>query len=96
MYLVHVHLANPDRPHPTEADAHLIHDALWAHATPDTGLEHIRARPGPRGIDLVLFLSHDIPDPDPTRYATGFVDLAVEKSPVLRRWQQPIPTNPRT
>ncbi|KJS57837.1 hypothetical protein VM95_37190 [Streptomyces rubellomurinus] len=39
-----------------EADAHTAHDALWAHAEPRHGLEHVRARAGPHGIDLVLFL----------------------------------------
>ncbi|MEU7606855.1 hypothetical protein AB0B78_35300 [Streptomyces sp. NPDC040724] len=41
---------------PTDSQAHTLVDALWAHATPDCGMEHIRARPGPDGIGIVLFI----------------------------------------
>ncbi|MYS87993.1 hypothetical protein [Embleya scabrispora] len=34
----------------------LIHDLLWAHATPAEGLEHIRPRPTENGLDLFLFV----------------------------------------
>ncbi|MFD8012321.1 hypothetical protein [Streptomyces sp. NPDC058955] len=34
----------------------LIHDLLWAHAVPADGLEHVRIRPLPGGLDVVLFL----------------------------------------
>ncbi|MFF9149564.1 hypothetical protein ACF1BN_32465 [Streptomyces sp. NPDC014861] len=34
----------------------LIHDLLWAHALPADGLEHVRTRQLPHGLDVVLFL----------------------------------------
>ncbi|MFH9738959.1 hypothetical protein ACH4MA_14820 [Streptomyces roseolus] len=39
------------------AGAGLIEDLLWAHAVLADGLEHIRVRPLPHGMDVVLFLS---------------------------------------
>jgi hypothetical protein len=56
MLLIHVRLISPDYPRPTAADAVRVHDALWAHTPATAGLEHIRARAGPNGIDLVLFI----------------------------------------
>ncbi|MFF4266093.1 hypothetical protein ACFY7Y_15055 [Streptomyces virginiae] len=41
---------------PTDHQAHALVDALWAHATPDCGMEHIRARTHPDGIGIVLFI----------------------------------------
>ncbi|WP_326589581.1 hypothetical protein [Streptomyces sp. NBC_01294] len=41
---------------PTDSQAHALVDALWAHATPECGMEHIRARTGPDGIGIVLFI----------------------------------------
>lgn len=56
MLLIHVRLTSPEHPRPTPADAVRVHDALWAHTPKTAGLEHIRARAGPDGIDLVLFV----------------------------------------
>ncbi|MFG2232162.1 hypothetical protein ACGFNX_19475 [Streptomyces sp. NPDC048723] len=36
--------------------ASLLHDLLWAHALPSDGLEHVRARTGEHGLDVVLFV----------------------------------------
>ncbi|WP_327286372.1 MULTISPECIES: hypothetical protein [unclassified Streptomyces] len=33
-----------------------MQDLLWAYAHPDHALEHVRARPVPHGIELVLFV----------------------------------------
>ncbi|MFD7732798.1 hypothetical protein ACFV6F_20705 [Kitasatospora phosalacinea] len=38
------------------ADACLVQDTLWAHATSRYGLEHILARESADGVDAVLFL----------------------------------------
>ncbi|NML52336.1 hypothetical protein HHL19_26980 [Streptomyces sp. R302] len=38
------------------AGAGLIEDLLWAHAVPADGLEHLRVRSLPHGMDVVLFL----------------------------------------
>ncbi|GAA4833333.1 hypothetical protein [Kitasatospora terrestris] len=42
-----------------------IIDALWAHATPDDGLEHAGATIEPDRVDLLLYLLSRTP-PDPT------------------------------
>ncbi|WP_371502741.1 hypothetical protein OG871_36585 [Kitasatospora sp. NBC_00374] len=57
MYLVSLSLTGSASPMPSTADAHAVHDILWAHAGPADGLEHVRAHAGPEGIDLVLFIS---------------------------------------
>ncbi|MFC8454362.1 hypothetical protein [Kitasatospora sp. NPDC057223] len=39
-----------------ERVAAAVQEALWEFAGPADGLEHIRARSGPRGLGLVLFI----------------------------------------
>ncbi|MGW5346693.1 hypothetical protein [Streptomyces sp. NPDC004050] len=39
-----------------ESQAHALVDLLWAHATPECGIEHIRARTSPDGIEIILFI----------------------------------------
>ncbi|WP_037971993.1 hypothetical protein [Streptomyces sp. NRRL WC-3742] len=56
MHVVHLTLHQVGSTGSEGADAHTVHDALWAHAESRHGLEHVRARAGPHGIDLVLFL----------------------------------------
>jgi hypothetical protein len=56
VHLVRLTLNQVESTGPKEADAHTVHDALWAHAEKRHGLEHVRARAGPHGIDLVLFI----------------------------------------
>ncbi|MFI9274040.1 hypothetical protein ACIGXM_25535 [Kitasatospora sp. NPDC052896] len=41
---------------PTESEAIAVQDTVWAHAAPDTGLEHVRARAIPGGIGLVVYV----------------------------------------
>lgn len=86
MHLVQLRLTSSTGPAPDDADAHLIHDVLWALAPPGAGIEHIRARAGPDGIDLTLFLRHDVPDSDPDRYARALLATVARLSPALRRW----------
>ena len=85
MILIHVRLTSPEHPHPTAADAARVHDALWAHTPTTAGLEHIRARAGPDGIDLVLFVKN----PTTLRFG-GVADLPAalcEGLLTLRPWQ---------
>ncbi|MGW2398666.1 hypothetical protein ACWCYY_19150 [Kitasatospora sp. NPDC001664] len=71
-------------------------DALWAHATPEDGLEHASARSEPGRLDLLLFL---LP-PDragagaeaATGRAAALVARSYRNSPVLkRRYLPPVP-----
>ena len=56
MIAIHIRLTSCDYPSPTAADAARVHDALWARTPANSGLEHIRARAGPNGIDVVFFI----------------------------------------
>ncbi|MEV6580508.1 hypothetical protein AB0M92_20340 [Streptomyces sp. NPDC051582] len=59
---------------PDESQAHAFVDVIWAHATPDHGIEHIRARTGPDGIGIILFIraaGTDIARAKATRLATA-------------------------
>jgi hypothetical protein len=86
MHLIHLHLARLAGPTPDEVDAALVHDALWALAPPGAGIEHIRARAGPEGIDLSLFLSNDIRATDPQSYARTLYDALARNSRALSTW----------
>ena len=87
MHLVHLRLTRSSGPAPVEADAHLLCDALWALTPPGAGVEHIRARAGPEGIDLSLFLRQDIPASDPQTYARILLDTITSGSPPFSAWQ---------
>lgn len=56
MLPVHLTLMQTGGAPPTDSQAHALVDALWAHATPDCGMEHIRARTSPVGIGIVFFI----------------------------------------
>ncbi|MFE7488390.1 hypothetical protein ACFVVU_18575 [Kitasatospora sp. NPDC057965] len=55
MRFLHLVLSHPDSAHPTSMDAERIHDTLWAHLDPRSGIEHMRIRPRPDGLDVGLF-----------------------------------------
>lgn len=59
MHLIHLVLSRPDLPQPSAADAAKVLDTLWAHLDPRLGIEHMRTRPGERGVDLGLWFSGD-------------------------------------
>jgi hypothetical protein len=92
MHLVHLYLTCLAGPAPDETDAALVHDALWAPAPPSAGIEHIRARAGPEGIDLSLFLRSDIRASDPKSYARTLFDILARNSRALSTWHV---TDPR-
>lgn len=56
MVPVHLTLTRTGGGAPDESQAHALVDMLWAHATPDYGMEHIRARASPAGIGIILFI----------------------------------------
>ncbi|MFJ3793123.1 hypothetical protein [Kitasatospora sp. NPDC090091] len=69
-------------------------DILWAHTTPEDGLEHAGARTEPGRLDLLLFL---LPpggpgSPDATGRAAALVARSYRNSPVLKlRYLPPAP-----
>lgn len=67
-----------------EAD---VVDALWAHALPDDGLQHVSARREPGRVDLLLFLLTTDPfgGPGPLHRAHGLIARSHRLSPLLHR-----------
>ncbi|MFC5908627.1 hypothetical protein [Streptacidiphilus monticola] len=62
--------------------------ALWAHAVPEDGLEHVFCRPEADRVDLLLFLlTRSAGDPDGRSAldrAEGLLHRSHQASPVLR------------
>ncbi|MGW4646788.1 hypothetical protein [Kitasatospora sp. NPDC004289] len=56
MHVVDLVLVRPGAGPPGPDEAGAVQDAVWAHAAPADGLEHVRALALPEGIGLVLFL----------------------------------------
>jgi hypothetical protein len=53
----------PEGASPSQAFAEAVRELLWAHALPETGLEHVTVIPLPRGVHVALFQRHDTQDP---------------------------------
>lgn len=88
--LFHRHPGPTDRPSEC-ADAV---DALWAHAHPDDGLQHVSALPEAGRIDLLLYLTtRDAPGvPSALRRAHTLIARSHRQSPLLhRRYLPPEP-----
>jgi hypothetical protein len=62
--------------------------ALWAHATPDDGLEHASCRPEPDRVDLLLYLLTQSPDApgagSPLHRAEALLSRSHRASPLLQ------------
>jgi hypothetical protein len=84
MYIVRLSLTSQPNCHPTSADAALVHDALWAHATPGVEIQHITVLALNSDIEVVLFLTEGLNDPK--RRAKEFVSMASSASTTLRQW----------
>jgi len=78
------HRSGAPRAPATEAAETL--DILWAHTTPEDGLEHACARTEPGRLDLLLFLlPPESPGaPDATDRAAALVAHSYRNSPVLK------------
>jgi hypothetical protein len=50
---------------PSQTDAAIICDVLWALAPMNMGLEHVTVIPAMYRIDVVFFLPHDATNPTP-------------------------------
>ncbi|WP_459648943.1 hypothetical protein [Kitasatospora sp. Ki12] len=62
MLPVHLTLMPTGANRPTEDVLQALEDTLWAHATPESAMEHLRVRAIPEGIGLVLFIRAATPD----------------------------------
>ncbi|WP_031068507.1 hypothetical protein [Streptomyces sp. NRRL WC-3742] len=76
--------------HEPTAGAEIV-DALWAHALPGDGLEHVNARPEPDRVDLLLYLrTPDSPDaPAALQRAHDLIVRSHRTSPRLNRHYLP-------
>lgn len=90
MKIIQLELKNPADTVPTEADAALVQDILWAHADPEPGCEHIRARAGPDGVNLSILLAEAVQDP--LGHVLGLIEHAARNSTYLSGWQIVRPT----
>ncbi|GHJ45467.1 hypothetical protein Cs7R123_28090 [Catellatospora sp. TT07R-123] len=79
----------PPRGAPGLSPAEVV-DLLWLHAAPPDGVEHIHARAGPAGIDVVVFTvasGQDIADV----IVAAVCGRAIRSAPVLSGWTAFIP-----
>jgi hypothetical protein len=72
--------ANPD------ISSAVVHDALWAWATPEIGLEHVRVAFQPGRIGIAMFCI-STGQHQASSSAIRACELACKHSPVLRGWQ---------
>ncbi|MFD8754658.1 hypothetical protein ACFV0O_27280 [Kitasatospora sp. NPDC059577] len=75
----------PGTPRAPATEAVETLDILWAHTTPEDGLEHASARTEPGRLDLLLFLlPPESPGaPDATDRAAALVARSYRNSPAL-------------
>ena len=69
---------------PSQADAEIIHDALWAHSIPESGVAHITTTALPEGIHVAVFLNADVEDPE--QNVAALLSSASRESMILRHW----------
>ncbi|MFD9570751.1 hypothetical protein ACFWBI_12970 [Streptomyces sp. NPDC059982] len=76
MLLVRIPLRSTTGAAGTGSGASLLQDALWAHARPPHGLEHVRVRPQPCGLHVALFVRAEHPAAA-AHQAYGLLSLAL-------------------
>jgi hypothetical protein len=77
-------LAVPASSTASNADAELIRDALWAHASPLGDIEHITVTVLPAGIGIAIFLNHKAANPE--EQANALIRNALRRSSVISQW----------
>ncbi|MEU4217934.1 hypothetical protein [Actinoplanes sp. NPDC026623] len=73
-------LASAGPMEPTE-----MRDLVYTNAAPEDGIEHVRARHGPHGIDIVAFLDGDDAAAAADRLR-GLVEKTIHATAALRNW----------
>jgi hypothetical protein len=63
----------------------MVHDVIWAFATPDTRLEHVRVARNRTQIDIAVFCLAGTEDKARTA-AVAVCERACRNSPLLRGW----------
>jgi hypothetical protein len=82
--IVRLTLTGPPGIVPNQADAEVIHDVLWAHAVPGTGIAHITTTALQRKIDVAIFLDSDVDDPE--QRVAALLSSVSRESSILRLW----------
>ncbi|MBR7834735.1 hypothetical protein KDL01_15780 [Actinospica durhamensis] len=89
MQIIQLGLRRPAGAAPSEADAALIQDILWAHGGCEPGLEHglehIRARAGPDLVNLSILLAEAVQDP--LGHVLRLIEDVMRNSTYLSGWQ---------
>jgi hypothetical protein len=70
---------------PTPDDARLVYDIIWAHARPDTGLEHLGVRAEPGLLRLSFLLADRVADP--LGQVIALLATAIDRSAYLADWR---------
>jgi hypothetical protein len=84
MYITRLNLVGSGGAVPAAADAELVRDILWQHASPETGVQHITVTAMPYGLDVVFFFTDR---KDLKGRSLEVVGLASAASGVLRDWR---------
>jgi hypothetical protein len=85
MRIIQLDLTTPAGAAPSEADAALVQDILWAHSGPGLGLEHIRARAGPDAVSVSILLAEVVQDP--LGHVLRLIEQVARNSTYLSGWQ---------
>jgi hypothetical protein len=85
MYMTTVRLCATGRAN-LEVDGALVHDALWARATPEARLEHMRVVVRPGRVDIAIFC-RSAGEQQASSSAIRACELACRESPALSGWQ---------
>lgn len=78
-------LAVPPGSTASDADAELIRDALWAHASAPGDIEHITVTILPEAIGIAVFLNQRTDNPG--ERVRALLRIAARQSPVMNRWR---------
>ena len=70
---------------PTQPEAEMIKDALWAHVAPADSVEHITAIAMRDSVEIVVFLSSQAEDPG--RCARELFERTAAASPAFTAWE---------
>ncbi len=82
--LVRLAAVGPGRVRPSAAQAHALHDVVWAHTDPALGLEHLRVSAHADHLGIALFTCARGEDLEAV--ALAICAAALARSPVFRGW----------
>ncbi len=84
MYITRLNLVSSGGRVPAAADAELVRDILWQHASPEAEVQHITVTAMPYGLDVVFFFTDRR---DLKGRSLEVVSIASAASGVLSEWR---------